>query len=478
MSLKDTLGSISAAKADWIGLREVHERATTRYCRDGNPSSNSSDDSKGVMVEVLKNGFIAYAASANNSKAGIQEAVDSALEMAESAAKYKVHEFSTAQRPPSEGKYQSPSAEKISDHSAKDLNEFLIDACNKMKVSEKINRVVSIAYMVESRHRFVSTNGADIEQNFSLVSSGFEATAVNGPMVQKRSDGGLLANSLQGGMELLSKSRIESKLNQIGEQAIELLGAEVCPTGKMDMIVMPDQMMLQIHESIGHPLEIDRILGDERNYAGSSFVKLDDFGTLTYGSDIMNVCFDPTVNDSYASYSFDDNGAPATKEFLIKDGKLLRGLGGLESQLRSGKKGVSNSRASLWNRPPIDRMANINLEPGQSTFDDMVSSVENGVLMESNNSWSIDDYRRKFQFGCEYGKLIENGKITKTIRNPNYRGITVPFWTNLKMVGNATTLGNYGTPYCGKGEPNQAIRVAHASPICLFKEIEVFGGAE
>lgn len=477
MELKELLNSVSATGADWVGLREVWERSTTRYCRDGKPAANSAVESKGVMVEVLKDGFIAYAATADISKRGLQAATDQALALAEKAAKYKIFEFSAEHRPPSEGKYASPRNAGIEAHNAKDLNEFLIGACNKLKVSDKINRTVAMVYFVESKHRFVSTNGADIEQDFSLISSGFEATAMEGSLVQTRSDGGLLANSLQGGIELINQEAINAKLATIGEQAIELLTAEECPTGTMDLVVMPDQMMLQIHESIGHPLEIDRILGDERNYAGSSFVKMQDFGQLQYGSKLMNVSFDPTVKDEYASYAFDDNGNPATKEYLIKDGKLLRGLGGLESQSRSGLKGVANARASLWNRPPIDRMANINLEAGDSTFDEIIASVENGVLMESNNSWSIDDYRRKFQFGCEYGKKIENGKVTKTIRNPNYRGITVPFWTNLKMLGKTETAGTYGTPYCGKGEPNQAIRVGHASPVCLFENIEVFGGA-
>jgi predicted Zn-dependent protease len=224
-------------------------------------------------------------------------------------------------------------------------------------------------------------------------------------------------------------------------------------------------------------LEIDRILGDERNYAGWSFVNMDDFGKLQYGSKLMNITFDPTLSSEFASYGYDDGGLEATREYIIKNGVLLRGLGGMESQIRSGVPGVANFRASSWNRAPIDRMANINLEPGNSSFDEIIGAVENGVYMESNRSWSIDDYRNKFQFGCEYAKLIENGKMTKTLRNPNYRGISNPFWNSLKMVGDNDTFGIYGTPNCGKGEPNQVIRVGHASPVCMFKNVQVFGGA-
>jgi len=191
----------------------------------------------------------------------------------------------------------------------------------------------------------------------------------------------------------------------------------------------------------------------------------------------MNITFDPTVSSEFASYGYDDGGLEATREYIIKDGVLVRGLGGMESQIRSGVLGVANFRASSWNRAPIDRMANLNLEPGDSSFDEIIGSVEKGIYMESNRSWSIDDYRNKFQFGCEYGKLIEGGKLTKTVKNPNYRGISNPFWNSLKMVGREDTFRIYGTPNCGKGEPNQVIRVGHASPVCLFNKVQVFGGA-
>ena len=161
---------------------------------------------------------------------------------------------------------------------------------------------------------------------------------------------------------------------------------------------------------------------------------------------------------------------------MIKDGVLVRGLGGSTSQIRSGMNGVANSRACSWNRPPIDRMANLNIEPGDCSMDALISQVERGVRMYTNNSWSIDDSRNKFQFGCEYGEYIENGEIKHVVKNPNYRGISQSFWRNLKAVGDRSTFEVLGTPYCGKGEPNQVIRVGHASPVCLFGNVSVFGG--
>ena len=235
-------------------------------------------------------------------------------------------------------------------------------------------------------------------------------------------------------------------------------------------------MILQIHESIGHPLELDRILGDERNYAGSSFVSLDMFGKYKYGSDKLNISFNPSQESELATYNYDDDGTVASKRHLIKDGILQRPIGGFYSSQRADQDHVACSRATSWNRPPIDRMGNINLEPGNSSFSEMVASVEDGILLETNNSWSIDDYRNKFQFGCEKGTIIKNGELKHITKNPNYRGITKEFWHNLAMVGDETSFSILGTANCGKGEPNQTIFVGHATPPCLFREIDIFGG--
>jgi predicted Zn-dependent protease len=244
----------------------------------------------------------------------------------------------------------------------------------------------------------------------------------------------------------------------------------------MDLLLMPDQMMLQIHESIGHPLELDRILGDERNYAGTSFVTPDMFGSYRYGSELLNVTYDPTQAEEFATYRWDDDGTPAAKVWLIRDGLLVAPLGARLSQARAGLPGTANARASNWNRPPIDRMANLNVEPGESPLEAMIASIENGVLMRSNVSWSIDDARNKFQFGCEWGERIENGRRVGVVKNPNYRGVSATFWRGLRMVGDASTFEVHGTLNCGKGEPNQAVHCGHAAPACLFGAVEVFGG--
>lgn len=478
LDLTQTLANLTLpASVDWIGLRQVTETTTTHHVRDQRPQSHGRSISQGVMVEVLVNGQFGYGATNRLDPSRIQAAAATAYQQAQAAAEWAVHRFSANARPPASGRYQSSILRPYDLLSTADLHHLLVQICQQLHVSDQVVKTSALAQLIETEQQFVSSNGSDVQQKFFRIGTDYEATAQAGTVVQRRSDNGIFARCYQAGAEVLEPGQVLSRARQIGEQCLELLEAAECPDTTTTLVLAPDQMMLQIHESIGHPLELDRILGDERNYAGSSFVKLSDFGTLVYGSPLMNVTFDPTVVGEFASYAYDDAGLPARREYLIQAGILQRGLGSLESQARAQVPGVANARASSWNRPAIDRMANLNLEPGQTSFPQMISEIESGIYMESNRSWSIDDYRNKFQFGCEYARLIENGQLTKTLRNPNYRGITNPFWRSLIAVGDAATLGMYGTPYCGKGEPNQAIWVGHASPTCAFANVEVFGGA-
>jgi predicted Zn-dependent protease len=324
---------------------------------------------------------------------------------------------------------------------------------------------------------YLTSTGADIEQHFNYVVPNIQVTAHEGRATQTRSLAGQYNGYCrQGGGEILDSAGFFGGGKRVAQEALMLLAAPNCPTGTMDLLLMPDQMMLQIHESIGHPLELDRILGDERNFAGTSFVTLDMFGSYQYGSPLLNVTYDPNRPEQFASYAFDDDGTHADPAYIIKSGMLMRPLGGTISQGRAGLPGVANSRACSWNRPPIDRMANLNVEPGDMTLNQMIAGIEDGVLMQTNASWSIDDSRNKFQFGCEWGRRIERGRLTSVVKNASYRGISATFWRSLKMVGDHSTLQILGTPFCGKGEPSQVIRVGHASPACVFAGVDVFGG--
>jgi len=418
-----------------------------------------------------------YGATSDLTRAGLADAARRAAAWAASTANASLFPVETVARPGRRGHYSTPVLRAWGSFPLKDKIALLHQASRRLKTHERVvDWQASLDYS-ESRTLFLTSEGADIEQTFSYITPGLTAVANRDAETQRRSHGGW-TSARQGGLEQLERLGLAEEAERVAEEALTLLDAPNCPSGDMDLLLMPSQMALQIHESIGHPLELDRILGDERNYAGTSFVTPEMFGTYRYGSELLNVTFDPTQPEELASYAYDDEGTPAERQHLIREGILVRPLGGAISQARSQLPGVANSRACDWNRPPIDRMANLNLEPGDGDMQALIASVERGVLMDTNRSWSIDDSRNKFQFGCEYGRLIVGGELGAVVKNPNYRGISATFWRSLAKVGDVSTFRVLGVSNCGKGEPNQLIRVGHASPACVFRQVAVFGGSE
>jgi predicted Zn-dependent protease len=475
MDMKRLLETALPPGAEWAGLRRVRKATRAYQAKDGRFESACDYADEGYAIEVLCAGQFGYACLSSPDPAALRAAAERALALARCAGGRAIFRFDASVRPPTIISWESPRLRRAA-LGADLLSRQAVELSLAMKLSEKIIQAVADIETIDVETEIVSTNGASMEQRAHIIGFGLQAIARDGNVTQRRTANGPRGRTVQGGYELLDFEAGKRDAVHVAEQALELLGAEECPTERADLVLAPDQMMLQIHESVGHPLELDRILGDERNYAGWSFVKLSDIGSLRYGSELMNVTFDPGVAGESASYAADDIGNPARKEYIVKDGILVRALGSLESQARSGKPGVANQRAQSWFRAPIDRMANLNMEPGSDRIEDIIGSIRRGVYMEANRSWSIDDYRNKFQFGCEYARLIEEGKLTKTLRNPNYRGVSATFWRNLFKVGDASTFGVFGTPNCGKGEPNQEITVGHASPTCAFRDVEIFGG--
>jgi predicted Zn-dependent protease len=462
---------------DFCSLRLVDETSEDIMVRQDilQPLTTSVD--RGAMVTVMHDGGYGYAATSDLSSAGLKDAIARARAWAEASAGRSVTDYSKIRFSRPAGAYASPVMPTAPSWNRKELIELLMQESRSCGIDPRIVDWYASISAVTTSQLYLTADGADIAQDFRYVIPNLAVTANQGADTQTRSLGGQYNGYCrQGGLEVLDQAGFRGAGGRVAQEALQLLAAPNCPSGKMDLLLMPEQMMLQIHESIGHPLELDRILGDERNFAGTSFVTLDMFGKYQYGSALLNVTYDPTRPEQFASYQWDDDGTRAERTFLIRSGVLERPMGGAISQARAGIDGVANSRASNWNRAPIDRMANLNIEPGDSTLAAMISSVERGVLMDTNVSWSIDDSRNKFQFGCEFGRLIENGELKGIVKNPNYRGISATFWRSLKAVGDQSTFNVMGTPYCGKGEPSQVIRVGHASPACLFGNIDVFGG--
>ncbi len=466
-----------APAVDYCSLRlvdEEHEVLTVR--RDVlQPVRHTLD--RGAMITVHHRGGVGYGATCDTSEAGLRRAAQRAVAWAEHSAGRGVTDFSAIAMPVPSGRYRTPVQRPHASRSLRESVALLQDSSLRLHRDPRIVDWTVSLWSTRSRTLLATAEGAVAEQELCLLSPDASVVASHAGEVQRRTWGGGRGASQQGGLEILDELDFGSVVDRIPVEALQLLTAPDCPSGSMPLLLAPSQMMLQIHESIGHPLELDRILGDERNYAGTSFVTPEMFGSYRYGSPLLNVTFDPSLPREFASYGFDDEGAVARRQHLIRDGVLVRGLGGAVSQARSGLPGVADARAQSWNRPPIDRMANINLEPGEESFEQLVSRVERGVFMRTNCSWSIDDSRNKFQFGCELGRIIEDGELKGLVRNPNYRGISATFWRSLIGLGDPSTFEVFGTPYCGKGEPNQIIRVGHASPMALFDGVDVFGGA-
>ncbi len=425
----------------------------------------------GVMLCVRVNGNEAFAATSDLTEKGLEQAYDQALLLAHAMGQRALLSLPPLQGAAVHSEYRSPSLAQALPDAAHWLDVLRGESAKVPQHERLVNWSASLN-ITDTQQLYVDSTGSEIASHKRLFFPELDVTAFDGQQSQRRT----WAIARQGGSELVHASGFIGQIEQVADQALQLLAAPNTPEGPRDLLLMPDQMILQIHESIGHPLELDRILGDERNYAGTSFVTQDMFGSYQYGSPLLNVSFDPQVPDELASYSHDDEGTPAHKHLLIEAGVLKRPLGGALSQARSGLDGVANSRACDWNRPPIDRMANLNVEPGDQSLAQMIGNIEHGILMATNRSWSIDQARNKFQFGCEWAQLIENGELAGVVKNPNYRGISSQFWRNLSAVGDRSTFEVMGTPNCGKGEPNQAVTVGHASPPCVFSQIDVFGG--
>jgi predicted Zn-dependent protease len=468
-----------APAGDQCSIRVVEETSITTCVRRDVPEPVARSIDRGAMITVAQGDGVGYAATSNLSERGLESAARRALQWARVCRGRSVFEGA----PPRLGPRATFQA-RLSlapDWTAAERIERLREESAGCRIDPRIVDWEASLWTVRARHMLAAADRGEILQEHDFAIPALHVVAAEGALTQVRSWGGRHNGLCQQGtaQRVTARSGFAGAGRRTAEEALQLLAAPNCPSGTFDLLLMPDQMMLQIHESIGHPLELDRILGDERNYAGTSFVTPDMFGTYPYGSPLLNVTFDPTRPEEFATFAYDDEGSAARREYLIRDGILLRPLGGALSRHRLAGAApdgfVATARASSWNRPPIDRMSNLNLEPGASSLEQMISSIDEGILMQTNASWSIDDSRNKFQFGCEWGRRIRSGRLAEVVRNPNYRGVSATFWRSLAMVGDASTVEVLGSPFCGKGEPNQLIRVGHASPACKFSAVAVFG---
>jgi TldD protein len=318
---------------------------------------------------------------------------------------------------------------------------------------------------------FVSSEGHRIDQHIRESGAGISATAIGDGETQRRSYPSYRGQYGTRGWELVNSLDLMAHAPRVAEEARALLTAPACPAGTTNVIIGGEQLALQIHESVGHAIELDRILGWEAAFAGTSWLDLSRLGALQYGSELMNITIDPTIPGALGSFGYDDEGTPAAARDAVRAGTWVGVLAGRDSAAVAGLEYGGSVRADGWARLPMVRMTNVGLEPGPHTLDEMIAATDDGIYMDMNRSWSIDDKRLNFQFGCEIGWEVRNGKLGRMLRNPTYTGIGPTFWRSMDML--SSEIVAWGTPNCGKGQPGQVGHTGHPAAPARFTNVRV-----
>jgi len=398
-----------------------------------------------------------------------------AVSVAKASAQLKYKDVVLDDTPPvTNGYYKTPVKEDPFKVPVEDKLELLLTADARMREVEGVKVTQGSLNFYKERKIFASTEGAWIEQEIVHSGGGIRAKAVKGEDVQVRS----YPNSFEGdyaaeGFEFIRKMNLPEEAPRVASEAVALLSAKQCPQLETDLILAGDQLALQIHESCGHPTELDRVLGTEVSYAGTSFLTLDKLNNFYYGSPQVTITADATLVGGLGSFGYDDEGVPAQRSFLVKEGKFVGYQTSRETAPIIGERSNGCMRADGWNRLPLIRMTNINLEPGDWTLDEMIEDTKEGIYMETNRSWSIDDLRLNFQFGTEVAYEIKDGSLGELYKNPTYTGITPQFWNSCDAIANRDNWKIWGLVNCGKGEPSQSMRVAHGASAARFKNVKI-----
>ena len=465
--------------ASYADARIVDDRSRALATKNGKIGHAADSESLGIGIRVIADGAWGFAASDDLSRAAVETTAAQAFAIAKASARVKQSEVRLAPEKPATAEWTTPcKIDPFTTSVEQNLNLL-------MKVDAELRAVagVTLAETNLNFHReeqwFVSSEGANIHQTKYSTGVGYAAYAFAGTEIQKRSYptsyGGQWQNK---GYELIEELKLLENARRIGEEAVALHHADQCPEGIFTIILDGAQLGLQIHESIGHPIELDRVLGMEANFAGTSFLTLDKLRKLRYGSDLVTVVADARQEHGpgLGTFAFDDEGVPAQCIPIITNGLFT---GYLSSRETAHTVGLNRSggtlRAEGWNRLPIIRMTNVSLLPGKKplSLEQLIAETDHGIFMKTNRSWSIDDKRYNFQFGTEIGWEIKNGKLGRMLKNPSYSGITTEFWNSCDAICSADEWTLWGTPNCGKGQPQQVMGTGHGAAPSRFRDIKV-----
>jgi TldD protein len=457
-----------AAGARYADARVMQRRSESMSARNGEIEELSQDENAGIGVRALVGSSWGFFATPELETA--KQAGERAAAIAKASARVQGPEVELAKIDIRQDSWASACATDPLEISLSTKGDLLVSATKRAK-DAGADLAEGLYQIWDTRKWFVSSEGHRIDQHIRECGGGISATVIGDGETQRRSYPAYRGQYGTEGWELIERLQIPDHAERVAEEARALLTAPLCPAGETTLILGSEQMALQIHESVGHAIELDRILGWEAAYAGTSWLELAKLGSLQYGSELMNITIDPTIAGALGSFAYDDEGTPAAARYAVKDGIWVGTLAGRDSAAVAGLDYAGSVRSDGWARLPMVRMTNVGLVPGPHTLDEIIAATDDGVYMENNRSWSIDDKRLNFQFGCEIGWEVKNGKRGRMLRNPTYTGIGPRFWRSLDMLSSETVA--WGTPNCGKGQPGQIGHTGHPAAPGRFQGVRV-----
>jgi TldD protein len=462
------------AGADFADARAGIDESESITVRNQEMEGIDRATSSGVGIRVLVGGRWGFAATSRTDEEEVTRTAALATQIARAAQRLPGEPVQLSALEPVVASWQGPQVEDPFQVPLTEKIDLLVEATGKMRSVKGVDFAQGHLDFFRRSTWFASSDGAAIDQVVVHSGGGTEATAIADGDMQRRS----FPNSFRGhikaaGYEHIRELGLVSSAERIGRESVELLSAPECPSRVTTLVLDSGQMELQIHESIGHPVELDRVLGMEEAYAGSSFVSPSDAGTLRYASPLVSITADATLPGGLGTFGYDDEGVPAQRVPVIVDGVFQNFLTSRETAGTLDQVSNGTSRADGWSHLPLIRMTNISIEPREGTLEQIIADTDDGIFMSTNQSWSIDDKRINFQFGCEIAWRIEHGKLTQMYRNPNYTGITPKFWGSCDAVGGPESWVVWGTPNCGKGQPGQVGRVGHGASPARFRDVQI-----
>jgi TldD protein len=461
--------------ASYADVRVVRRAEESINVKSGRVEGVSFGESEGFGVRVLVDGAWGFASSSRLDGEEADRVAATAVRIARASATATRERVELDERPPARGRYETPVAE---DPFTLPIDRKIADL---LAADERMNSIKGVGFTetqynaVREWKDFAASDGSETEQVITHTGAAIEANSISGDEMQRRSypDAGGGYNAA--GYEYVRSLDLAGRAEEVASESVQLLSAPQCPPGRTTLVIHPSQLYLQVHESCGHPIELDRVFGTEASYAGTSFLTTDKLrDDFMYGSEIVNIVADATAAGGLGTFGWDDEGVAAQAVPIVSQGQFVGYLTSRETAPRIGRSSGGAMRADGWNRIPLIRMTNVNLlpQPGM-TFADIIADTDDGLLLSYNRSWSIDDRRLNFQFATEVAREIKGGKVGRLFKNPTYTGITYEFWRSCDAIADASDWVMLGTPNCGKGEPGQIAHVGHGVSGARFRNVQV-----